>query len=123
MNFFNNIFNLILLTNSTTGTTGGEPSPTSFLTLLLPFALMFVMMYFLMIRPQNKKKKQEEQMRNNLQVGDEVTTIGGLMGRVVSIREDTESLVIETGADRSKIRIKKWAIASCDTIHDDEEGK
>ena len=62
-------------------------------------------------------------MRNNLQVGDEITTIGGLMGRVVSIREDTESLVIETGADRSKIRIKKWAIASCDTIHDDEEGK
>ena len=123
MNFFNNIFNLILLTNSTTGTTGGEQSPASFLTLLLPFALMFVMMYFLMIRPQNKKKKQEEQMRNNLQVGDEITTIGGLMGRVVSIREDTESLVIETGADRSKIRIKKGAIASCDTIHDDEEGK
>ena len=55
-------------------------------------------------------------MRENLRVGDEITTIGGIVGRVVSIKED--SLVIETGADRSKMTIKKWAMQSCDTVHD-----
>ena len=58
-------------------------------------------------------------MRNNLQVGDEVITAGGIIGRVVSVREDT--VVIETGGDRSKVRIKRWAIQSNETVHDDTE--
>ena len=57
-------------------------------------------------------------MRNNVQVGDEITTSGGIIGRVVSLREDT--VVIETGSDRSKIRIKRWAIQSNETLHDEE---
>ena len=57
-------------------------------------------------------------MRNNLQVGDEVTTSGGIVGRVVSLREDT--VVVETGSDRSKIRVKRWAIQSNETLHDTE---
>ena len=81
-----------------------------------PLVLVIVLMYFIMIRPQRKKQKEEQQMRNNLRVGDEITTIGGICGRVLNIKED--SLVIETGADRSKMTIKKWAIQSCDTIHD-----
>ncbi|MBQ4050622.1 MAG: preprotein translocase subunit YajC [Oscillospiraceae bacterium] len=84
---------------------------------MLPLIAVLVVMYFLMIRPQKKKEKKTQEMRNNLQVGDEVTTIGGIIGRVVSLREDT--LVIETGSDRSKIRIKRWAVQSCETIHDE----
>ena len=85
---------------------------------LLPIVLIFVIMYFLLIRPQKKKEKEAQEMRNNLQVGDEVITAGGIIGRVVSVREDT--VVIETGGDRSKVRIKRWAIQSNETVHDDK---
>ena len=85
---------------------------------LLPILLIVVVMYFILIRPQRKRDKEMQKMRNNLQVGDEVTTSGGIIGRVVSLREDT--VVIETGSDRSKIRIKRWAIQSNETLHDDE---
>ena len=107
-------------------TTSGDPAPQnstmSMLLSLLPILLVMVLMYFMLIRPQNKKKKQEEKMRNDLRVGDEVTTIGGIVGRVVGIKEESNSVIIETGADRSKVHIKKWAIGSCDTVHDDTEG-
>ena len=81
--------------------------------------VMIIAMYFLMIRPQRKRQKEEQQMRNSLRVGDEITTIGGICGRVLQIKED--SLVIETGADRSKMTIKKWAIQTNDTPHDPKE--
>ncbi len=77
--------------------------------------------YFLLIRPQQKKKKKEDKMRNSVQVGDNITTIGGIVGRVVGIKEDANVLIVETGSDRAKIKIKKWAIGSVDTIHDDAE--
>ena len=60
-------------------------------------------------------------MRKNAQIGDEITTIGGICGRIVAIKEDTDTLIIETGSDRSKLRVKRWAIGSVDTIHDDAE--
>ncbi len=82
----------------------------------LPMILFFVIMWFILIRPQKKREKEAQQMRNNVQVGDEVTTVGGIVGRVVSLREDT--VVIETGSDRDKIRIKRWAIQSNETLHD-----
>lgn len=85
---------------------------------LLPILLIVVVMYFILIRPQRKRDKEMQKMRNSLQVGDEVTTSGGIIGRVVSLREDT--VVIETGSDRSKIRIKRWAIQSNETLHDEE---
>lgn len=85
---------------------------------LLPIVLIVVVMYFILIRPQRKRDKEMQKMRNSLQVGDEVTTSGGIIGRVVSLREDT--VVIETGSDRSKIRVKRWAIQSNETLHDDE---
>ena len=84
---------------------------------LLPLALIFVVFYFLLIRPQKKKDKETQNMRNNIQVGDEVVTAGGIIGRVVSIKE--YNVVIETGNDRSKVRIKRWAIQSNETVHDD----
>lgn len=82
----------------------------------LPLVLIVVVMYFLMIRPQRKQQKKEQEMRNNIRVGDEITTIGGICGRVVKITED--ALVIETGADRNKMMVKKWAMQSCDTVHE-----
>ena len=80
--------------------------------------LMIVAFYFILIRPQRKKEKETAKMRDKLEVGDIVTTTGGIIGIVVSIKDD--SIVIETGNDRSKIRIKKWAIQSNETIHESE---
>lgn len=77
--------------------------------------------YFLLILPQNKKKKKEEKMRNSVQIGDEITTIGGVVGKVVGVKEDSGMLIIETGTDRSKLKIKKWAVGSVNTVHDDAE--
>lgn len=93
----------------------------SLILMIVLYGALFAALYFFMIRPQSKKRKKEEAMRKGVQVGDDITTIGGIMGKVVSIKEETESLVIETGVDRSKIRIKRWAIASCDTVHDEVE--
>lgn len=67
--------------------------------------------YLLIIRPNKKKKKEEENLRNNLSIGDEITTIGGIIGKVVSIKDETDSIVLETGVDHNKIKVKRWAIA------------
>ena len=103
---------------STTSTAAGEGSWLLILVQLLPILLVVVAMYFILIRPQKKREKETQKMRNNVQVGDEITTSGGIIGRVVSLREDT--VVIETGSARSKIRIKRWAIQSNETLHDEE---
>ena len=81
---------------------------------MLPLVLVIVVMYFILIRPQKKKEKEVAKMRNNLQVGDEIVTAGGIVGRVVSLREDT--ILIETGSNNTKIRIKPWAVFSCEII-------
>ncbi len=84
---------------------------------LLPMILMIAVLYFLMIRPQQKKQKEEAKMRANLRVGDELTTIGGIKGRVVSIKDDT--VTIETSNDRTKIVFVKDAIGAVHTKHED----
>lgn len=76
---------------------------------LLPLILMFVLLYFMAIRPQKKREQEAREMQNSLQVGDEVITSGGIVGMVFRIGDDT--VVIETGGERHKLRIKKWAIA------------
>lgn len=86
---------------------------------VIMLVLIIVFFYFLIIRPQKKQEKKEAEMRNALQIGDEVVTNGGIVGIVFSIKDDT--LVIETGSDRSKIRVMKWAIAKNLTIHEDDE--
>ncbi len=93
----------------------------SIIMMVAMYALLFGALYFLFFRPQSKKRKKEDKMRKEAQIGDEITTIGGICGRIVGIKEDTETLIIETGTDRSKLRIKRWAIGSVDTIHDDAE--
>ena len=88
---------------------------------LIPLLLMVVVMYFLIIRPQKKKEKAEKAMRENLQVGDEIITIGGIHGRVISLKEDT--IIIESKSDHSKLTISRWAMQQNLTIHDDVAGK
>lgn len=86
---------------------------------LLPMVLILVVFYFILIRPQKKKDKETQQMRSSVQIGDEITTIGGIIGIIVSLKED--NVVIETAGERNKIRIKRWAIQSNETVHDEAE--
>lgn len=88
----------------------------------IPLALILVVFYFLLIRPQQKKDKEDKAMRESLEIGDEVITAGGIIGIIVSIKED--NVVVETGSGRSRLRIAKWAIAqkiSADKESDDEQ--
>lgn len=108
--------NLNLLLTSSAATTNSSGGWMGILS-LAPLLLIVVVFYFMLIRPQKKKEKEVQKMRSDIQVGDEIVTIGGIIGRVVSMREDT--LVIETGSDRSKVRISRWAIQNNNTSHDD----
>jgi preprotein translocase subunit YajC len=74
---------------------------------------MLLLMYFVAVRPERKRKKEEEALRNSLAVGDKITTIGGIVGKIVEL--DEESLVIETSKDRVRIELKKFSVATNDT--------
>ena len=89
----------------------------SMLIMLLVYGAIIAAMYFIFFRPQNKKKKKEAEMRK---VGDEITTIGGICGRIIAVKDETDSVIIETGSDRARLRIKRWAIGSVDTIHEED---
>ncbi len=86
---------------------------------IILIVVMFVALYFVMIRPQKKQEKEQNDMRNNLQVGDEITTIGGIIGKVVSIKEET--VTIETSHDRTKIRILRSAVRNVDVKAEDAQ--
>ena len=88
---------------------------------ILMMVLMFGDLWFFMIRPQKKKQKEEAKMRDNLQPGDEIMTIGGFYGRVISVKED--SIVIESVVDRSKQKIIRSAVQTNFTVHDDTDDK
>ena len=81
-----------------------------YISLFFTLALMLVLLYFMIYRPQKKQEKKDAAMRSSLEIGDQVTTIGGVIGRVVAIKDDT--FVLETGADRVRIEITKWAVSS-----------
>ena len=89
--------------------------------MIIYLVVIFGAMYFFLIRPQRKKQKEEKRMRENLQVGDEIVTIGGIYGRVISLKEDT--MVLESLSDHSKLTIARWAIQTNNTIHDDVPAK
>ena len=90
---------------------GGE-----MVSMLLSLALMFGIFYFMLIRPENKRKKEAEAMRTSVKTGDKVTTIGGITGVVVDVKE--EKFVIETGADRVRIEFEKWALSTNKTAEE-----
>ena len=77
---------------------------------ILFLVIIFVVFYFFLIRPENKRKKKLTEMRNNISLGDEIVTIGGIMGKVVQVTEDT--VTFETGEDRVRLQVTKWAISS-----------
>ncbi|HIX05386.1 MAG TPA: preprotein translocase subunit YajC [Candidatus Fournierella pullicola] len=78
------------------------------ISMIAMLVIMFAVMYFLLYRPQKKQQKKDAEMRNSLEIGDEVTTIGGIVGRVIALKEDT--FVLETGSDRTKIRFRRAAV-------------
>ena len=86
---------------------------------VIMLVLMLAVFYFMLIRPENKRKKEAEEMRSAVKTGDRITTIGGIMGTVVHVKKDR--VVMETGADQVRIEIAKWAISSNDTA--DEAAK
>ncbi len=88
-------------------------------TMIIMLVGLLLVMYFVMIRPQKKQEKEQNDMRNNLAVGDEITTIGGIIGKIVSIKEET--CVIETSHERTKIRILKTAVSRVDVKAEDAE--
>lgn len=102
--------NFIFATQGTAAAGGSNPT-----TMILLLVGMFAVMYFVMIRPQKKRQKEEQEMRNAVEIGDEITTIGGICGRVVTVKEN--HLIIETGADRNRMQITRWAIQSNDTAN------
>ena len=77
---------------------------------ILMLIVMVAIMYFLMIRPENKRKKKAQEMRDSLKKGDVITTIGGIVGTICKVDEST--IVIETGADRVRIEFTKWAVST-----------
>ncbi|MDR2560061.1 MAG: preprotein translocase subunit YajC [Oscillospiraceae bacterium] len=110
MNFLNYSL-LSVTTNAVPGVGGGEMLMT-----FMWIPLMIGVFYFLLIRPQKKRQKQDKAMRDNLQIADEVVTVGGIIGRVLSVKDDT--VLIETGGDRTRIRVLRSSIAENRTIHD-----
>jgi preprotein translocase subunit YajC len=93
---------LLMASSSTTNSTSGTSS------YVILMVVLIAVMYFMMIRPQKKRQKEEQEMRSSLEIGDEIITIGGIVGKVVTIRE--QDIVIETGADRTKMKIQRWAV-------------
>ena len=77
---------------------------------IILLVVMFALIYFFMIRPENKRKKEAQALRDSLAVGDEVTSIGGITGTVCAVKENT--IVIESGADRVRIELAKWAVST-----------
>ncbi len=83
------------------------------MSMILMMVGIFALMYFFTIRPQKKRQKEEQEMRNAVEVGDEITTIGGICGKVVIVKE--QHLIIETGADRNRMQITRWAVQQNNT--------
>ncbi len=92
-----------------------------FLPIIAMYALLFAAMYFILIRPQRKRQKKEEELRSSVILGDNITTIGGITGRVVQIKDD--EITIESSIDRTLLTFKKWAIRDVQKLVTDDEEK
>ncbi len=106
--------NLLLIADTTTTTD-------SYISLGITLVLMIGLLYFMIYRPQKKQEKKDAALRSNLEIGDQVTSIGGIVGRVVAIKDDT--FVLETGSDRVKIRFRKTAIGAVEKLNMDTISK
>jgi len=100
---------------------GGTDGPSLLESLgFIPMIVVFgLLMYFMLYRPQKKQQKAMDEMRNTLQVGDEISTTSGILGKIIKIKDDF--LILETGTDKTKLKIAKWAVRSVDKREEDEE--
>ena len=105
----------LFLTDATATAAGGMGST------LIMLVLMLAVFYFMLIRPENKRKKEAEEMRSAVKVGDKITTIGGICGTVVNVKED--KLVLETGADQVRIELAKWAMSTNETAAEQKKAE
>lgn len=99
---------MLSLLFATATTDSAAQQPGGGYTFLLMLVALFAVMYFMVIRPENKKKKEQEALRNSLHKGDKITTIGGIMGKIVDIKDD--KIVIETGEDQVRMELQKWSV-------------
>ena len=103
-----------------TGTEAATPGGFAYSGLIM-MVLMFALMYLMLIRPENKRKKKAQEMRDNIAVGDKITTIGGIMGTIVSVKDD--DIVIETSEDQVRMELKKWSVMTNETAEADKKKK
>ena len=115
---FKKIFSIVLVialacmmfTSCAPAGAGGDAAAGGGASSIIMIVVLIVVFYFFLIRPENKKKKKLEEMRSGLEVGDKITTIGGMVGKIVNISGDL--ITFETGEDRVRIQITKWAIST-----------
>ena len=98
-------------TDASAGSMGGTP-------MLIMMVGLLAAMYFMVIRPENKKKKEQEALRSSLHRGDKITTIGGIMGKIVDIKDD--KIVVESGEDQVRLEMQKWAVMTNHTAEKDK---
>ena len=99
-----------MLTFAGGATAGAEAGGTGSLMAMMPFLIILVVMYVMMIVPENKRKKKAQQMRDSIEVGDKIVTIGGIIGKVVHVSSDR--ITFETGEDRVRMEVNKWAVST-----------
>ena len=97
------------------------PTQDNGLSMIIMMVIMIAMVYFMMIRPEKKRKKEAEEIRSSIKNGHRVTTIGGIVGTVVDVKEDT--FVMETSADRVRIEFNKWALSTNDTLVEESKAE
>ena len=100
---------MITVMSSSASAQSADASTASLIGSFLSMVVLFVLFYFIFMRPQRKKEKETQEMRNNIEIGDEIVTIGGIVGIVVR-KTNEDTIVLETGGDRNKIRVKLWAV-------------
>lgn len=114
VNAISNLVNPILLDAASDTATDAAGCGSGY-SILIIYVLIFAALYLVMIRPNSKRKKQEEELKKNIDIGDEITTIGGICGKVVAVRDEDDEIILETGSDRVKLRFKKWCISANNT--------
>lgn len=109
------MINNLPMVADTAATSANQPGTGNMWFMVAFYVLIFAVAYFFLFRPNSKKKKEEAEMRSKIEIGDEITTIGGIVGRIVAKKDDEDAFIIETGPDRVKMKFKTWCISTVDT--------
>lgn len=117
-----NILSVGNLFLASSGAGAGSGQTGSMWPMLIMLVVMFGALYFFAIRPQKKRQKEEEAMRNSIDIGDQITTIGGMTGRIIATNDADDEVIFETGSNKSRITLKRWAIQG-KVVEEAEEDK